>query len=63
MVVKDGLVDKYIMSASYDAKVIAKEAGINVQELLIIDDTDEVLDEGSLTSTSLTVEEDKLLMV
>ena len=30
---------------------------------LIIDDTDEVFDEGGLTSTSLTVEEDKLLMV
>lgn len=32
VVVKDGLVDKYIMSASYDAKVIAKEAGITIYD-------------------------------
>lgn len=32
VIVKDGLVDKYIMTASYDAKTIAKEAGITVYD-------------------------------
>ena len=32
VVVKDGLVDKYLMTASYDAKSIAKEAGLTVYD-------------------------------
>lgn len=32
VVVKDGLVDKYLMTASYDAKMIAKEAGLTVYD-------------------------------
>lgn len=32
VLVKDGVVDKYIMTASYDAKVIAKEAGMTIYD-------------------------------
>lgn len=32
VVVKDGVMEKYLMTASYDAKVIAKEAGLTVYD-------------------------------
>ena len=56
VVIKDGLNEKYLMTASYDAKTIAKEAGMTVydgDEIAMVPNT-EFLEMGTVNTYELT---------
>ena len=56
VVVRDGTVEKYLMSASYDAKIVAEEAGVTIydgDEINLVANTD-FLEAGMATVYQIT---------